>query len=124
MSGRIGFLVLGVSDLDRAIAFYRDTVGFTLVDSNPDEHFAQFDAGGLGLKVIGRHVPLSSVHAAVEIVVDDLDAAYTELSGKGVEFPMPPAQQPWGGRLAQLRDPDGNLFYLTPVSAPACAPES
>jgi predicted enzyme related to lactoylglutathione lyase len=107
---------LGVSDLDRAVVFYRDVLGFPLAHANSAQSYAQLDAGGVGLKVIGGHAPNVSQHATLEIVVDFLDAAYIELSAKGVEFPMPPAQQPWGGRLAQLRDPDGNLFYLTPAA--------
>jgi uncharacterized glyoxalase superfamily protein PhnB len=51
-------------------------------------------------------------------VVDDLELAHAQLSAQGVEFPLPPARQHWGGWLAQLRDPDGNLFYLT---SPTCA---
>ena len=34
--------------------------------------------------------------------------------GKGVEFEMPPTQQPWGGTLALFKDPDGNIYYLDP----------
>lgn len=108
--------MLGVSDLERAIVFYRDVIGFALVHANPAESFAQFAAGGIGLRVVGKHPPNSSQYAVIEIVVDDIEAAYAELSGKGVEFPMRPAKQPWGGWLAQLRDPDGNLFYLTPAT--------
>jgi catechol 2,3-dioxygenase-like lactoylglutathione lyase family enzyme len=116
MKKRIGFVVLGVSDVDRAVVFYRDMLGFTLVHANPAQSYAQLDAGGVGLKVVGGYAPNASQHATLEIVVDDFDAAYIELSAKGVEFPIPPARQPWGGRLAQLRDPDGNLFYLAPAA--------
>jgi len=110
---RVGFLVLGVSNLERAIVFYRDLLGFPLVHANPAERFAQFDAGGIGLKVVGNHAPTSTEHAVIEIIVEDIQTAYNELSGKGVEFPLPPSKQPWGGWLAQLRDPDGNLFYVS-----------
>src|SRR5262249_41632230 len=57
MSRRIGFAVLGASDLDRAIAFYRDVIGFPLVRTEPAEDYAELDAGGIGLKVIGGHAP-------------------------------------------------------------------
>jgi uncharacterized glyoxalase superfamily protein PhnB len=46
------------------------------------------------------------------LAVTDIDAAYTELSAKGVRFPMVPSDQPWGGRLALFADPDGNVLYL------------
>ena len=36
----------------------------------------------------------------------------TAWRAKGVAFPLPPTKQPWGGTLAQLADPDGNLLTL------------
>jgi predicted enzyme related to lactoylglutathione lyase len=44
--------------------------------------------------------------------VADLDAAHRELAANGVRFPSAPARQPWGGYMALLADPDGNLLYL------------
>jgi AraC-like DNA-binding protein/predicted enzyme related to lactoylglutathione lyase len=114
MTTRIGFALLGVSDLDRSIAFYRDLLGWPLADRNPAEQYARLDAGGIGLKLLGGHDPAPAPHPVFEIVVDDLDAAYAELSAKGVEFPMPPTLMPWGGRLARIADPDGHLYYLCP----------
>jgi predicted enzyme related to lactoylglutathione lyase len=43
--------------------------------------------------------------------VDDMNATYRELSARGVEFPDPPAQQPWGW-WATVKDPDGNVIGL------------
>ena len=47
-------------------------------------------------------------------MVKDIDAAYEALAAKGVAFDMVPTDQPWGGRLALFRDPDGNVHYLDP----------
>jgi predicted enzyme related to lactoylglutathione lyase len=116
MNAKIGSVVLGVRDLDRAVIFYRDLIGLPLAHMKPAQSFAEFDAGGVGLKVVGGHEPSAPQYAVIEIVVNDLDAAYAELSARGVDFPMPPTKQPWGGWLAQMRDPDGNLFYLTPAA--------
>jgi AraC-like DNA-binding protein/catechol 2,3-dioxygenase-like lactoylglutathione lyase family enzyme len=114
MKTRIGFALLGVTDLERSIAFYRDALGWPLVDRNPAEQYARLDAGGIGVKLLGGHEPTVLEHPVLEVVVDDLEAAYAELSSKGVEFPMPPTLMPWGGTLARFRDPDGHIFYLTP----------
>jgi catechol 2,3-dioxygenase-like lactoylglutathione lyase family enzyme len=43
--------------------------------------------------------------------VDDVEAKYRELSGRGVEFDKPPQKLFWGYG-AELRDPDGYLVYL------------
>jgi catechol 2,3-dioxygenase-like lactoylglutathione lyase family enzyme len=48
--------VLGVEDVDRSIAFYRDVVGFPLVATDPVQSYAQFDArGGLGSRSTVGH---------------------------------------------------------------------
>lgn len=45
-------------------------------------------------------------------MVGDLTAVHEELVGKGVEFMAPPQQQSWGGGIAHLRDPAGNIVSL------------
>ncbi len=54
---------------------------------------------------------------AVRVWVTDWDRAlrfYTETLGipTTFEFTMPPTKQPWGGVLAHLKDPDGNVLTL------------
>jgi len=49
--------------------------------------------------------------------IDDLEAEHARLSGLGVRFTMPPTKQPWGGFMALVSDPDGNVFYLDQVAA-------
>jgi uncharacterized glyoxalase superfamily protein PhnB len=44
--------------------------------------------------------------------VEDIDAAYEELSAKGVTFLRPPTDQPWGLRTAYFADPEGNLWEI------------
>ena len=42
---------------------------------------------------------------------DDLQATYEELSARGVDFPQPPVQQPFGW-WSMFNDTDGNRFAL------------
>ncbi len=49
--------------------------------------------------------------------MDDLESAYERLLDRGVAFEMPPSRQPWGGFMALLADPDGNVYYLDEVAA-------
>jgi uncharacterized glyoxalase superfamily protein PhnB len=46
----------------------------------------------------------------VSLQVPDIFTTYKELVKRGVEFVDPPEKQPWGGVLAHLRDPDGNIL--------------
>jgi predicted enzyme related to lactoylglutathione lyase len=44
---------------------------------------------------------------------DDLQQTYNELTARGVEFPLPPVQQPFGW-WSLFADPDGNRSALVP----------
>ena len=48
----------------------------------------------------------------VSLAVPDIFGAHKALTDRGVEFIAPPEKQPWGGVLAHLRDPDGNVITL------------
>lgn len=126
-----------VSDLDRSIAFYRDTFGMEVVDRfemEPDS-FAQVLGvddgraevaflGGIGFRIeLEEHAdPELSVadladpddvgvpHVCLE--VDDVDAFYREYEDD-VTFVSPPGQaSDSGATICYLRDPDGNLVEL------------
>ena len=47
---------------------------------------------------------------------DDVEAAYQELKGKGVEFTRELGKSEWNEsvKYAMFRDPDGNEFWLMP----------
>ena len=84
---KIGVVMLGVTDLDKSVQFYRDRLGLKL--SMQFEGFAFFEAGGVTLvlnaglqKATGRGAGATEVVFAVEHV----RAAYDALRGQGVEF--------------------------------------
>ncbi|MEO6340502.1 MAG: VOC family protein [Caulobacteraceae bacterium] len=118
MDSRIGYVNVGVRDLARSISFYRDVLGFPLTYSAPEFHYAAFDVGGLRFAIAASEIdgftgrPPGERHTGIGLMVADVDAAHAELAGKGVEFTMPPAKQPWGGYMGIFSDPDGNLYYL------------
>ena len=111
----IGYVNVFVSDLTTSMAFFRDTIGLKLRMGDPSFGYASFDAGPVSFGLAQTDdAGLIGRHTGVGFIVDDIDAAHTDLSGKGVEFEMPPTKQPWGGTLALFKDPDGNVFYLDP----------
>ena len=113
MKSRIGYINIGVRELERSVAFYRDVLGFELLFSEPSFHYARFSVDGFTFAMAaGGDQPQGDKHTGVGLVVEDVDAAYEELKAKGVRFPMAPSKQPWGGYMAMFADPDGNLFYL------------
>jgi len=117
---KIGYVNVFVSDLGRAIGFYRDTLGLALQHAAEEHGYASFQAGAvsLGLAVPGEDQgELVGRHTGVGFAVADLEAEHARLAGEGVAFTMPPSRQPWGGFMATFTDPDGNVYYLDEVAA-------
>jgi predicted enzyme related to lactoylglutathione lyase len=116
---KLELVPIPVSDVDRAIAFYVDTLGFTKdVDVQPadgirvvqvtPEGSACSIGFGTGLDVYrGEPGSVRGLH----LVVEDVDAARAELVGRGVEVGE---VHDFGGgvRGASFADPDGNTLEL------------
>lgn len=115
---RIGYANLYVSDLERAMAFYGDLLGLELQHADREFGYASYAAGAirLGLAAVGTaQADLYGRHSGIGFCVDDLAAEHQRLAAAGVAFPMLPQKQPWGGFMALMADPDGNVHYLDEV---------
>jgi len=116
MDWKIELVVLPVTDVDRAKAFYVDQVGFHLDHDHrvsDDLRFVQLTPPGSACSIaIGEGLTDAAPGSVrgVQIVVDDADAAYAELTGRGVEA-TPVEELAWG-RFVSFRDPDGNAWSL------------
>src|SRR5215471_17837299 len=112
---RIGQIGIGVKDLGRAVAFYRDTLGMTFLFQVPNLAF--FDCGGVRLMLSPPERPdLDHPASILYYKVDDLNQAYATLRERGAEFVDKPhliAQMPdhdlW---MAFLKDAEGNTLGL------------
>jgi catechol 2,3-dioxygenase-like lactoylglutathione lyase family enzyme len=111
MDCRLELVVVPVTDVDGARAFYTDKVGLTL-DHDHRVHdqmrFVQLTPVGSACSmVIGTGITTSPAGtAARQVVVDDADAARADLIARGVEAGQVD-EQPWG-RFVYFSDPDGN----------------
>jgi len=100
-----------VQDIDRALRFYRDLLGFTVEFETED--WAVF-AENVGLMRSPEPLPednLSLNAVMLTLNVDDIRAAYDELVKKGVAFLVAPTDV-GGAFTASFRDPEGNLLLL------------
>ena len=99
-----------VSDLDRALRFYRDGLGFALehIDDPPARAVVTQPAAVLHLDLNPAKAGTSTVH----MLTDDLDGVCERLKNAGVPLQQPPTVQPWGLRDIAVADPDGNVFEL------------
>lgn len=114
-----------VSDMVRAVRFYRDVLGLTLVEQS--DHWSSFRVGAL---IIGLHwsegVPVAAVpydtHDAnpggtLTFATDAIDAALQRLHAHRVTV-LGTDDTPWG-RLIAFQDPDGNVLK---IMAPPASP--
>ena len=134
MDFKLELVVVPVSDVDRAKAFYTDKVGFTLdVDHRAGDAVPRraADAAGLGVLDHHRHGAHAGRHPAryqgLHLVVTDIEAARAELVGRGVEVGEPfhfgaegqapglhPERADYGTYLS-FSDPDGNGWLVQEV---------
>jgi catechol 2,3-dioxygenase-like lactoylglutathione lyase family enzyme len=114
-AARVGQIAINVHDLERATAFYRDTLGLAFLFAVPNMAF--FDCGGVRL-MLGAAEAGEFDHPASIIYyrVDDLHATAASLEQRGVRFEQPPhlvAPMPdhdlW---MAFFRDADANMLAL------------
>ena len=110
---------LPVSDLERAGAFYGETLGLTRLWDNPAS--IRFRCGDTSELSVFRRPGLTTEHTLAHFEVTDIEAAVRDLEAKGVTF-VDYAEGPLTttGHIAQLgparaawfRDPDGNFLGL------------
>jgi predicted enzyme related to lactoylglutathione lyase len=115
------FVSLNISDYDRALAFYRDVLGFEVLADAPYGEEMGGQEGDRWIQVAPKGAQ-TSIHlqrdadaaggwAPVVFDSDDIVATCDELKAKGVEVTVDPSQAAWGW-WAQFKDPDGNEFGL------------
>jgi catechol 2,3-dioxygenase-like lactoylglutathione lyase family enzyme len=106
-------IILSVTDLTRAIQFYRDQLGLKLTSTNED--FAFFDAGGITIALRGGRPKVEeSALAPTEISfgVEHVKVAYQGLRTLGVEFRREPRIITGTTWATDFRDPDGHVLSI------------
>jgi catechol 2,3-dioxygenase-like lactoylglutathione lyase family enzyme len=111
---RISDVCLLVQDLERAIQFYRDRVGFKLRRVAPG--FADFfTAGVTHLSLPPEPAQRGGWRTMAAIQVADSDNVHTmhrELSARGVPFLVEPQTYPWNAFACYFTDPEDNLWEI------------
>ncbi len=120
MDWTLEVVLLPVSDIDRAIEFYRDRVGFQLDHDTVTDHMhiAQLTPRGSGCSIVVGDLPAHREMASgslrgLQLVVADAQVARDELIGRGVEVSEIMVIDPRdGGTLFGFSDPDGNTWTV------------
>ena len=130
MDWTLEVVLLPVSDIGRAIEFYRDKVGFDLDHDTVNEHMhvAQLTPRGSGCSIVVGDLPSQREMApgsmrGLQLVVADAQAAREELLGRGVEASeITVFDERDGGTFFGFSDPDGNTWAVQQLKARADKP--
>jgi len=132
MSYTIDSSMLPHNDPEATIAFYRDTLGFEVRNDVGYQgmHWITVGPAGQPDTSIVLYPPQATpgitedeqrmiaemmakgTFASINLAVDDVDAAFAELQGRGAEVVQEPTDQPYGVRDCAVRDPSGNLIRI------------
>jgi predicted enzyme related to lactoylglutathione lyase len=112
MLQELNFIMLYVTDIEKAIPFYTEKLGLSIEDQM--EGFVQFKqpqgtGAILALAQKGDGKPAQNVE--LWWLVDDADATFADLAAKDVEIAHPLQDEPFGRTFA-IRDPFGNTLYM------------
>jgi len=130
---KLELVLVPVSDVDRAKAFYEEKLGFHLdVDHAPNDDFrvVQLTPPGSPCSItLGKGITSAEPgsYRGTHLVVDDIEAVRDELVGRGVDIGAIRHMTPQGwsdgpdpehadyNSFADFADPDGNTWVLQEV---------
>jgi predicted enzyme related to lactoylglutathione lyase len=116
----VDFVAVPTRDMERAAAFYGETLGLPRSVYIPERHFAEFETGNLTLSVInpeGMGMEHHVARSGIALHVDDVAAARARLEAAGVTF-MGDILDTGVCHMAFFADPDGNVLLLHHRYAP------
>ena len=118
--------ILAVSDFERSLAFYRDTLGLEVEALYDEPPYATLVSAGARLSLAEQGHPAedrpgvtmtapgdaSRANVVIVLEVEDAWAVHRELGGTGTRFLAEPYEPPWGGCRFFCVDPDGYLLEI------------
>ncbi|HKD61249.1 MAG TPA: VOC family protein [Terracidiphilus sp.] len=105
MTVGLSYIIEFVEDMNRAIKFYRDVIGLSLKFQSAG--WSEFATGQVtfALHPASEKNPAGKLEMGIN--VSDLLQFHAEMTAKGVQFPMAPTKQDFGGMLARFVDSEG-----------------
>lgn len=118
MITHLKFASIPVQDQNRALDFYTEKLGFTIITDQPfdgKQRWIELRIPKAETRVVlftaDEHVSRIGTFSGLSFATDDVEKTYAEYSGRGVKFKGPPQKQPWG-TFAIFEDSEGNSFVL------------
>jgi catechol 2,3-dioxygenase-like lactoylglutathione lyase family enzyme len=128
MELKLSHTILATSDHDAALTFYRDVLGFTVVNdvafegmrwltvsppSQPELEIVLETPGACASaedRQTIENLLAKGVLGRINFTTDDVDKAFDQIQASGAEVVQEPMDQPYGVRDCAFRDPSGNLL--------------
>lgn len=118
MITQVKFVGIPVKDQERALAFYRDTLGFKVATDQamgPGRRWIELRIGGAETRVVlftpDGHEDRVGTFFNGSFQVDNVQKTFEELKAKGVEFVQEPKSESWG-TFAMFKDSEGNQLVM------------
>jgi len=117
MIRQLKFVGIPVGDQDRALAFYRDKLGFKIHTDQPmgKQRWIELKIPGAETMVVlftpEEHKDRVGTFFNGSFACDSVEKTFEELKSRGVEFSQEPKKEPWG-TSAIFKDSEGNSFVL------------
>lgn len=110
------FVYYQTSDIEKAIEFYRDTLGMELNGYFEEVKWAEFNAGNATFAIndpsaFDPNAKAQAGGAAIAFAVEDVEEFVKQLEAKGVTVTIPTNETPVC-HFACISDPDGNTIWL------------
>jgi lactoylglutathione lyase len=117
MINQIQVTTVFVNDQDKALEFYRNTLGMDVrIDTMMGENFRWLEVvpkGAITSIALLSPYPGAQVGLPTGMIFDTADVqAFYDAKKDSVNFTKSPEAQPWGGISAEFTDPDGNQFGI------------
>ena len=114
----VKFVSIPVADQDRALAFYTDVLGFSLLTDQPfseKQRWLELGIPGADTRIVlfqfgDKLQPGGQLN--ITLWSDDVEATARDLKAKGVEFVLEPKKQHYG-TTSIFKDLDGNCLVLS-----------
>ena len=119
MIKQIKFVSIPVADQNRALDFYTEKLGFTIITDQPfdeKQRWIELRVPKAETRVVlftpeGDEKRIGSF-MNMSYACDDIDKTYAEMKKRGVTFESAPSKEPWG-TYAMFKDSEGNRFVIS-----------
>ncbi len=123
MNPRISMITLGVQNINKAVKFYKDGLGFPQLDSPPEVAFFTLNGSWLGLynkDDLAKDASVSSQGEGFNNFTlshnvkseKEVEEVYSQALNAGATSVKSPQKTSWGGFHGYFKDLDGHLWEI------------